>query len=90
MAGATMREAFDSVTLWKPADVAASTGVAVGEIIAMFDFSRQSMGANLSSARPRHEPGAHASLRKARRRHLFSPGSLGAIGRAAPIESPQS
>lgn len=38
MAGATMREAFDSVTLWKPADVAASTGVAVEEIIAMLDF----------------------------------------------------
>lgn len=37
-AGEAMRKAFDAITLWKPADVAASTGIAVEQITAMLDF----------------------------------------------------
>lgn len=37
-AGEAMRHAFDAITLWKAADVAASTGVAVDQVTAMLDF----------------------------------------------------
>lgn len=37
-AGDAMRDAFDGITLWKPADVAASTGIAVDQVTAMLDF----------------------------------------------------
>lgn len=37
-AGDAMRNPFDAITLWKPADVAASTGIAVDEVTAMLDF----------------------------------------------------
>lgn len=37
-ANEAMRKAFDAITLWKPADVAASTGIAVEQITAMLDF----------------------------------------------------
>lgn len=37
-AGEAMRKAFDAITLWKPADVAASTGIAMEQITAMLDF----------------------------------------------------
>ncbi|MDV8022696.1 hypothetical protein [Rhodococcus sp. IEGM 1330] len=33
-----MRHAFDAITLWKPADVAASTGIDAEQITAMLDF----------------------------------------------------
>lgn len=38
MAVAAMRKPLDAVTLWNPADVAASTGIAVEQITAMLDF----------------------------------------------------
>jgi hypothetical protein len=37
-AGEAMRNAFDAITLWKPADVAASTGVAADHVTAMLEF----------------------------------------------------
>lgn len=37
-AGQAVRRGFDVVTLWNPADVAASTGVAVEQISALLDF----------------------------------------------------
>lgn len=37
-AGDAMRDAFDAITLWKPAGVAASTGIAVDQVTAMLDF----------------------------------------------------
>jgi hypothetical protein len=37
-AGEAMRDAFDAITLWKPADVAASTGIDVDQVTAMLDF----------------------------------------------------
>lgn len=37
-AGEAMRHAFDAITLWKAADVAASTGIAVDQVTAMLDF----------------------------------------------------
>lgn len=37
-AGEAMRDAFDAITRWKPADVAASTGIAVDEVTAMLEF----------------------------------------------------
>ncbi|KXP08742.1 hypothetical protein [Tsukamurella pseudospumae] len=33
-----MRRAFDAITLWRPEDVAASTGIAVEQVNAMLDF----------------------------------------------------
>lgn len=37
-AGEAMRRAFDAITLWKPEDVAASTGIAVEQVKAMLEF----------------------------------------------------
>ncbi|WP_255773729.1 hypothetical protein [Mycobacteroides abscessus] len=37
-AGEAMRRAFDAITLWKPEDVAASTGIAVEQASAMLEF----------------------------------------------------
>lgn len=37
-AAEAMRRAFDAITLWKPDDVAASTGIAVEQVTAMLDF----------------------------------------------------
>lgn len=43
-AGDAMRRAFDAITLWKPADVAASTGIAVEQITALLDFFSSEYG----------------------------------------------
>lgn len=37
-AGEAIRTAFDAITLWKPADVAERTGIAVEQVAAMLDF----------------------------------------------------
>jgi hypothetical protein len=37
-AGEAMLTALDAITLWKPADVAATTGIAVEQVTAMLDF----------------------------------------------------
>jgi hypothetical protein len=51
-AGEAMRNAFAAITLWKPADVAASTGIAVDQITAMLDFFSSEYGCQLDFRAP--------------------------------------